>query len=130
MTTLSAIPIRAPWIDQILTGTKTWEIRSKNTKKIGPVALIRSGSGTVVATATLSKVVELTASVARTNARRMGMSVADAVTCVGYYAWVLEDVVRLKTPVPYEHPYGAVTWVTLDEPTTNQVNAEVKRSRR
>jgi len=130
MITLSAIPIRTPFIDEILIGTKTWEIRSKYTKKIGPVALIRSGSGTVVATATLSKVVELTPSIARTNARRMGMSVTDAVDCAGLYAWVLEEVICLKKPVRYKHPSGAVTWVTLDEPTTKEVIAEAKRSHR
>ena len=128
MATLSAIPIREPWIDMILSGVKTWEIRSKFTKKIGPVALIRSGSGKVVATAILAKVVELTSSKCRTNARKMGMSVADAEDCFGYYAWVLEDVVAFKKPVPYKHPYGAVTWVTLDEATTKKVNAEAARS--
>jgi len=128
-TTLSAIPIRTPYIDEILTGTKTWEIRSKNTKKLGPVALIRSGSGTVVATAKIANVIELTPSLARSNAHRMGMTVEDAETCAGCYAWVLEDVVRLKSPVPYKHPSGAVTWVTLDEPTTHQVN-EVSNSSR
>jgi hypothetical protein len=128
MTTLSAIPIKTPYIDRILDGRKTWEIRTKNTKKIGPVALIRSGSGTVVATATISNVIELTASLAHANARKMGMSKADAVSCAGCYAWVLDNVVALKSPVPYKHPYGAVTWVTLDEPTTKKVIAEAKRS--
>ena len=130
VTTLSAIPIRTPWIDKILAGTKTWEIRTKNTKKIGPVALIRSGSGTVVATAFLSEVKELTASFARANAGRMGMSASEAAASVGCYAWVLKDVVALKKPVPYKHPPGAVTWVRLDESTTKQVYTEAKRSRR
>lgn len=129
MSTLSAIPIRPQWVDLILNGTKTWEIRTKYTNKIGPVALIRSGSGTVVATANLSEVIELTESIARKNARRMGMSTADAVSCVGCNAWVLSDVVPLKKPVPYVHPSGAVTWVTLDEATTKKVLAEAKRSR-
>lgn len=113
----------------ILIGVKTWEIRTKNTKKIGSVALIRSGSGTVVATATISEVVIITPKLARTNARRMGMLVAEALSCVGEYAWVLEDVIALKKPVPYKHPYGAITWVTLDEPTTKKVISESKRSR-
>ena len=82
-----------------------------------------------MATAVLSEVVKLTASLARANARRMGLSAAEAADCVGRYAWVLEDIVRLKTPVLYKHPPGAVTWVTLDEPTTKQVYAEAKRSR-
>ncbi len=128
MSTLSAIPIKTPFIDLILAGSKTWEIRSKFTKKIGPVALIRSASGTVVGTATLSDVIELTKTNARANAKRMGMSEEDAVSCIGCYAWVLKDVVKFKTPVPYKHPSGAVTWVTLDEPTTKKVMAEVANS--
>jgi len=129
MATLSAIPIRPQWIDLILDGTKTWEIRTKNTSKIGPVALIRSGSKTVVATANLSEVIELTEKIARKNAHKMGMTIADAVSCVGSNAWVLSDIVSLKKPVPYVHPSGAVTWVTLDEATTKKVLAEAKRSR-
>jgi hypothetical protein len=46
----------------------------------------------------------------------------------GQYAWVLKDVVKFKNPVHYKHPSGAVTWVTLDEPTTVKVLAETKRS--
>jgi hypothetical protein len=61
MTTLSAIPIREPFIDLILKDLKNWEIRSKFTKKIGPVALIRSGSGTVVATAWIKRIIRLPA---------------------------------------------------------------------
>src|SRR5688572_14624780 len=111
MKTLSAIPIRPPYIDRILSGSKTWEIRSKNTKKIGPVALIRSGSGTVVATATIVKVIELTTEIALENAHRMGISPNDAASTSGLYAWVLGDVVKLNNPIPYKHPSGAVTWV-------------------
>jgi hypothetical protein len=128
MTTLSAIPIMEPWIDMILIGVKTWEIRSKNTLKIGPGALIRSGSGTVVGTAYLSEVILLSRKLCQENARKMGMTKPEAVGCVGEYAWVLKDVIALKKPIPYKHPRGAITWVTLDEPTTKKVLAEAKRS--
>ena len=57
----------------ILAGVKTWEIRSKFTKKIGPVALIRQGSGTVVGTATLAEVIQLTPELAIENALKMGI---------------------------------------------------------
>jgi hypothetical protein len=129
MPTLSAIPIREPWIDMILIGVKTWEIRTKNTLKIGPVALIRSVSGTVVATASISEVILITPKIARANFDLMGMDVGQALSCVGEFAWVLQDIIALKKPVPYKHPYGAVTWVTLDEPTTKKVTAEATRSR-
>jgi len=30
------------------------------------------------------------------------------------YAWVLRRAKRLRKPVPYDHPRGAVIWVSLD----------------
>ena len=132
MDTLSAIPIREPWIDLILHGVKTWEIRSKFTKKIGPVGLIRVGSKTVVATATLSEVILLTPKLAYENQDKMGyegMPKKAAADFAGNYAWVLKDIVPLKTPVPYIHK-SQVVWVTLDEPTTKKVLEEAKRSRK
>jgi hypothetical protein len=131
MATLSAIPIQTPMIDGILAGVKKWEIRSKFTKKIGPVALIRSKSGTVVGTATLAEVIQLTPKLAYENTAIMGfrpLTMEEAKELDGFYAWVLNDVVKFKTPVPYKHPSGAVTWVTLDEETTNKVIAEANRS--
>ena len=131
MNTLSAVPIREPWIDMILDGIKKWEIRSKFTKKIGPVALIRAGSGTVVGTANLAEVIQLTPKLAYEKHAIMGfrpLTKAEAKDIAGQYAWVLKDVVKFKNPVPYKHPSGAVTWVTLDETTTRKVLAEAKRS--
>jgi hypothetical protein len=128
MTTLSATIIAEPWIDMILDGYKTWEIRSKNTPKRGLIGLIRKGSKTVVATAKISNVIKITQSIARANAKNMGFTIKDALTCVGYNAWILEDIVELKKPVSYIHS-SQVTWVTLDEPTTKKVMAEAKRSR-
>jgi hypothetical protein len=128
MNKLSAIPMQTPYIDQILSGEKTWEIRSKFTKKIGQVALIRSKSGTVVGTAELINVVKITEELAEANFHRMGMMLREALDCVGYHAWVLIHVVKFKAPVPYKHPYGAVTWVTLDEETTGMVMEEARRS--
>ena len=130
MKTLSAIPIKSPYIDMILIGVKTWEIRSKSTKKIGPVALIKSGSGTVVATAHLSEDIFLTRKICLENAGEMGMVKEDAVTCVGGHAWVLNDLIKLNKPVPYKHPPGAITWVTLDEATTKKVLKEASKSPR
>ena len=31
------------------------------------------------------------------------------------HAWVLDDVVRFQKPRPYQHPSGAVIWVTLPD---------------
>jgi hypothetical protein len=82
MFTLSATPIREPWIDIILIGVKTWEIRTKNSKKRCLIGLIRSGSKMVVATAILSEVLILTRKLVRDNAELMGMTVGEALSCV------------------------------------------------
>jgi len=111
MTTLSAIPIRAPYIDMILAGAKIWEIRPRFTKKTGAVALIRSGSGTVVATAALSEVIKLSTDFAYANLNKMNiksMPKEKAKSFDGKYAWVLKDIIKLNTPIPYKHPPGAV----------------------
>jgi hypothetical protein len=132
MKTLSAILILTPFIDEILSGTKTWEIRSSRTNKKGLIGLIRSKSGTVVGTANLVDCIELTPKLAYDNARKMGdegLTRKDAIGYVGYYAWVLEDVIKFKKPVPYIHGTGPIIWKTLDEPTTKKIIEESKRSR-
>jgi predicted transcriptional regulator len=128
MNTLSAIPVKQPHIDLILDGTKTWEIRRKNTKNLGEVGLIKSGSGTVVGTGNLVKVIQLTAASARANSQRMGMIKSEAASYAGQYAWELENIIRLRKPVPYVHPRGAIIWVTLDPTTARKVKAEAARS--
>ena len=45
---MKALLIKTPWIDKILDGKKTWEIRGSATKIRGRIALVQSGSGTVV----------------------------------------------------------------------------------
>jgi hypothetical protein len=45
--------IKSPYIDRILAGTKSWEMRSSATKVRGPIALIKQGSGQVVGIANL-----------------------------------------------------------------------------
>jgi len=52
--------IKSPWIDRILEGKKTWEIRGSNTKKRGEIGLIKSGSGMVYGTVNIVESKELT----------------------------------------------------------------------
>jgi hypothetical protein len=49
--------MRSPYVDWILAGSKTWEIRGSSTGKRGRIALIQSGSGTVIGVADLVGVV-------------------------------------------------------------------------
>jgi hypothetical protein len=114
---LRALLIQHPNIDQILDGEKTWEIRGSRTTFRERIALVASGSGTVIGVCNLVECEgPLTANRFRTNAKKAGMRPSECK--LGYYrntyAWVLEKPKSLKTPVPYKHPSGAIIWVKLD----------------
>ena len=50
---MRGILIKPPWIEKILSGQKTWEIRGSRTKVRGTIGLIKSKSGMVVGVADL-----------------------------------------------------------------------------
>jgi len=112
-----ALLIRHPWIDKILAGEKTWEIRGSRTTIRGTIGLIPSASGTVAgACDVIDCVGPLSAEMFRKNAAKAGMTPSEAT--LGHYrntyAWVLANPRRFAKPVPYKHPSGAVIWVSLD----------------
>jgi hypothetical protein len=113
---LKALVVDRPWIGKILDGEKDWEMRSRGTAVRGQVALIEKGTGTVVGLATVVdslpalSIDQVQSHFARHRVpgamvRRPGFK--------WFTPWVLADVRRLGTPVPYRHPLGAVTWVNL-----------------
>lgn len=110
----TGLVIRQPWLDMILNGTKTWEIRGNNTRKRGRIALIESGSGLIIGETTLVSSLPVSRSEALANEARH--QIRDWQRTVRYarpHAWVLRDTVRLDPPRPYRHPRGAVVWVCL-----------------
>ena len=48
---MKGLVIKQPWLDMILRGEKTWEMRSQPCRHRGPVALIEKGSGMVMGVA-------------------------------------------------------------------------------
>ena len=108
---MKGLIIKRPWIDLILDGVKSWEIRGSNTTVRGQIALIQSGTKTVVGVAEL------------VGSRRLSLEEylqSEAFHCIRArgglpypktYAWVLASPKRLPQPVPYTHPQGAVIWV-------------------
>jgi hypothetical protein len=108
--------IRSPWIEKILSGEKTWEIRGTNTKLRGFIGLIRSGSGQVVGICELKEVIEhLTLNDMRKNVDKHCIPVED-LKCLPYkkiFAWVISNAKPLKKPIAYKHTPAAVIWVKL-----------------
>ncbi|MDP3939616.1 MAG: ASCH domain-containing protein [Deltaproteobacteria bacterium] len=114
---MKGLIIKQPWIDKILTGSKTWELRGRRTRHRGQVGLIESGSGTVVGTTRLVDVVGPLSPRQLLGSRNKHRVPASSLREGGRYrktfAWVLEHSRRLRKPVPYAHPAGAVIWVNL-----------------
>lgn len=114
---LDGLLIRVQWIDKILEGSKTWEIRGSRTNKRGRIGLIQSGTGKVVGVAEITGVVgPLSVTELSANWRRTGFDKDERQHRLPYKrtcAWVLQNPKRLGRPVLYKHPYGAVIWVNL-----------------
>ena len=125
---MRALLIRSPWIDLILDGKKTWEIRGSRTHIKGQIGLIASRSGTVVGVCDLVKCVgPLTATEFRKSAKKAGHRRSEAK--LGYYrqtfAWVVKNARRLARPVEYRHPSGAVIWVLLEAAVDREIQGQV-----
>lgn len=120
---MRALIIRQEPLEKILSGTKTWEIRSSRTKIQEVVGLIESGSGAVVGLCEVVGCVgPLTLAELKRNARRAGISPSGReLPYKRTHAWVLANARRLTKAVPYRHPPGAIIWVQLDEKTAKAV---------
>ncbi len=115
---MKALISKSPHIENILSGKKTWEIRGCNTKTRGEIALIQSGTGTVVGKCNIVKVLgPITLQDLQKNSDKHCVSQADIERVLGkykkIYAWVLNDPIKLPTPIKYQHPKGAIIWVDL-----------------
>ena len=113
---MNGLIIRSPWVEMILDGKKTWEMRGTYTHIRGKIALIRGGSGLVVGTCDLVDVVgPITRNEFQRNRRKAGLRPSEArwLPYENTYAWVLKDAKKFRQPRQYRHPSGAVIWVKL-----------------
>lgn len=110
--------IKSPYIDRILAGSKTWEMRSSATQVRGLIALIKKGSGQVVGVANLVDVRgPLTKQEKLSSIDKHQISLdrlESGETEKWNTAWILENAQPLIMPVNYQHPNGAVIWVNLE----------------
>ena len=125
-----ALIVADPWIGFLLDGSKTWEMRSTATAHRGWFGLIRKGSGAIQAVARLVEVGEplSPAGMIETFERHRiptGM-IHSGEVAKWNTPWKLADIHVLKVPVPYRHKSGAVTWVSLEDTASNEVNGQVQ----
>ncbi|CAL8981586.1 hypothetical protein RHODGE_RHODGE_02920 [Rhodoplanes serenus] len=127
---MDGLLIREPWIGLILSGRKTWEMRTTGCRKRGRIALIRAGSGLVVGVAeivgSLDPLDALDAYAAGEPYHAIGPAEQRAAFEGNWRTpWVLRNALALKRPVPYRHPSGAVTWVTLDTMVASAIEEQL-----
>ena len=116
---MKGLIIRKRWLDMILAGAKTWEMRSRPTRYRGPIALICQGSGgQILGSAELIDCLP-PLSEAEFEAARCCHGIppeddADVLRDGWVVPWALCKVRKLDKPVPSGQRAGAVTWVTLE----------------
>jgi ASCH domain. len=113
---MKGLIIKDPWIELILEGLKTWEIRGSNSKIRGKIALIKSGTGMIYGTVEIVDSILLTSEQYHQafEKHRITDTEGKALPYKKVHAWVLTNPVKFEKPIPYVHPQGAVIWVNLD----------------
>lgn len=121
--------VREPWVDLILSGQKTWEMRATSPSWRGWFGLIRKGSGVISGIARLADVGRPLSpdEMVRTFDKHC---IPEAMIRSGEVAkwttpWILANVQRLPRPVRYSHPYGAITLFTLERETSEVIAAQL-----
>ena len=128
---MKALLIKKKWLDLILSGEKTWELRGSNTARRGEIALIESGTGTIVGTCVVEGAEgPLSLSKLKRSKAMHGVAPKEFSDTPPYkrtHAWILGKARRLRRPVRYRHPPGAVIWVDLSSSEARRVRAAMRK---
>ena len=121
-----ALTIKKKWLDLILAGTKTWEIRGTSTKKRGFIHFAESGSGQLRGRAKLVDCRQLDRCTLMKHQCFHQLPNAEMVKYKNIWAWILKDAEPYEMPFDYSHKQGAVIFVTVRKRMGPQRSAEVE----
>lgn len=108
--------IDKPWLDLILNGQKTWEMRSNKFKQQGYIALIEKGTKSVLGIARIdgySHKLSINELEASEKKHRVPASLYSSDNYKWFVAMKLSHIIRFNEPIPYQPIKGAVIWVKL-----------------
>lgn len=112
---MDGLIIKKKWLDLIVNGKKTIEIRGSDTKKQGEkIYLLEGGTNKIAATAVISSTYPISCSDWSEEREEHCVNISYSDLKKRYktpYAWVLSDVMPIKDIWYYKHPQGAVIWV-------------------
>jgi hypothetical protein len=113
-----ALIIREPWISLILSGEKTWEMRTSWTSVRGWIALARQGTNSIAGLAYLSDCRQPLSALTYDQYFDFHQIPPDQTAHViernWMFPWVLSDVVPFSEPIPFQSTPSAVKFVRLD----------------
>lgn len=111
-----ALTIKKEWLDLILEGEKTWEIRGTTTQRRGYIHFAESGSGQLRGRAKLVDCRRLERSTFMQFQSRHRVPDVNMVKYKNIWAWILEEAEPYDASFDYSHKQGAVIFVTVRKP--------------
>ena len=111
-----ALTIKKEWLDLILEGEKTWEIRGTSTQRRGYIHFAESGSGQLRGRAKLVDCRRLERSNFMQFQSRHRVPDVNMVKYKNIWAWILEEAEPYDASFDYSHKHGAVIFVTVRKP--------------
>ena len=106
--------VKNPWLDLILSGRKTWEIRDTQTKQRGKIHLALSGAGgRIVGQCHITRSFAFDKDVLAKKIAKHRIKDLAIVKYARPHVWELSRALRYKQPFVYSHPQGATKWVKL-----------------
>lgn len=110
-----ALIIKKEWLNRIFDDGKVWEMRSTKTNIRERIGLIEVGSGLIIGEVDLIGCGKrLTEQSAADNFKFHQVSDLSKLK-YWCYPWILKDAIRYEKAIPYNHPSGAIIWVTLSK---------------
>ena len=109
-----ALVVKKQWLDLILTGRKTWEIRGSSTTKRGWIHFAESQAGGKLMGR--ARLVSCHPVPRKSFDQQFDHHCVPCLDMVPYhppYAWVLKDAEKFENPFEYKHKKGAVIWVDV-----------------
>ena len=138
---IEGLAIREPWIGLLLSGRKTWEMRARPESYRGWIGLIRSKSDRVktssLKTGCVSGIARLDdvgdrlspdEMVETFDKHRVPEEMIRGEDFKWFTPWKLTDIRKLREPVPYDHPNGAVLLFDLDPEVRQAIFAQIDDS--
>lgn len=112
---MDGLIVKREWLDLIISGKKTLEIRGSDTSKKGKkIYLLESGSGRIKAECIIKTTYPISCLKWLKEREKHCVNDSYAELKQRYknpYAWVLSEVRPIEDIWYYEHPKGAIIWV-------------------